>query len=126
MAERKWRIGHDRLRETFTAIYRVAQEMVAHGDLELVLREYRGKRTASQNARYWAIIRYISDTAILDGRQYGVAEWHEYLKRQFLGVLDLPGGGSVAMSSADLTVEAFGEYKTKVEVWAAEQGYGGL
>ena len=76
------------------------------------------KRSLQQNKRYWAVLNQISDQACIEGRQYSSGCWHEAAKRRFIGCIDLPGGGMVAMSTTDLTTKEFAEYCTRVEAWA--------
>jgi hypothetical protein len=77
------------------------------------------KRSLQQNKRYWAILRQISDEGWLDGRQYSSEVWHEHFRREFIGCIDLPGGGLMGMSTTKLTVEEFSTYCTRVEAFAA-------
>ena len=76
------------------------------------------KRSIQQNRRYWAVLNQISDQAWVAGRQYASECWHELAKRKFIGCIDLPGGGLLAMSTTELSTKEFAEYCTKVEAWA--------
>ena len=76
------------------------------------------KRNLQQNKYYWAILRQIEEQAWIEGRQYSSEVWHEAAKRKFIGIVDLPGGGGMAMSSADLSTQEFAEYVTRVICWA--------
>jgi hypothetical protein len=76
------------------------------------------KRNLQQNKLYWAILRQIEEQCWVEGKQYSSEVWHEASKRRFIGCVDLPGGGGMAMSSADLSTAEFAEYVTRVEVWA--------
>lgn len=90
---------------------------------ELVLRPLKSKRSIDQNKRYWKLLLELSDLAWVDDRQYSKEAWHEYLKREFIGIEELPGGGQIGISTTKLTVEEFGNYMTRIEQWAAEQGW---
>lgn len=83
---------------------------------------YKSKRSLDQNRRYFgpAVLGAIEDQAWLDGRRYGKESWHEHFKRKFIGVIDIPGGGVRAMSSADLNVEEFSIFMQQVEAYAAQ------
>lgn len=83
---------------------------------------YKSRRSLEQNRRYWgpAVMGQIVAQSWMDGRQYSGEVWHEYFKRRFIGVVDLPGGGTLGMSSSDLGVEAFGEFMLQVEAFAAQ------
>lgn len=79
------------------------------------------KRNLQQNRYYWAMLRQIEEQAWIEGRQYSSEIWHEAAKRRFIGLVDLPGGGSMALSSAELSTAEFAEYVTRVEVWAQQE-----
>jgi len=79
------------------------------------------KRTSQANRRYWAILNQIESDVWVEGRQYSAQVWHEAAKRRFLGCIDIPGGGMIAVSSADLSSREFSEYTDKVEAWAATE-----
>lgn len=79
------------------------------------------KRSLQANKRYWAILRCIQDTGWIHGQQFTQEAWHEYLKRKFIGCLDLPGGQVVGMSSAKLTVDEFQTYMQQVEAFAVTE-----
>lgn len=84
---------------------------------------YKSKRSLEQNRRYFgpAVLGAIADQAWCDGRRYGKESWHEHFKREFIGVVDIPGGGVRAMSSTDLNVEEFSVFMQQVEAYAAQQ-----
>jgi hypothetical protein len=69
----------------------------------------------------------VADKATPQGERFSVQAWHEYLKRKFIGAeeVKLPNGQTmtIAHSSADLSVDEFSTYVTKVEAWAAEHGF---
>ena len=79
------------------------------------------KRNLQQNKYYWAVLRQIEDQAWIEGRQYSSEVWHEAAKRRFIGCIDLPTGGTMAMSSTGLSTAEFAEYVTRVEVWAQQE-----
>lgn len=95
----------------------------AQGGYELVIRPLKSKRSIEQNKRYHALLRDLSAVAWLDGRQYGPEAWAEYFKQTFIGWDDLPGGGKRGISTTTLSVAEFGDYMTRIEAWAAEQGW---
>lgn len=90
--------------------------------LQVTVQLVKDKRSLEQNRRYWkAVITPIAAQAWADGRQYDKGCWHEFFKREFIGVLDLPMGGVVAMSTTDLSVEEFSDYMAQVEAYAATE-----
>ena len=88
--------------------------------LAITVAEHRAKRSGEQNKRLWALLNEIAEQAMLDGKQYSAEAWHEHLKRTLIGVEELPGGGSVGISTTKLNVEEFGAYMTRIEAYAAQ------
>jgi hypothetical protein len=88
-----------------------------------VLTVSRMKRTKKQNKRYWGggVLKQIAEQAVVNGKQFSADVWHEFAKRKFLGVIELPDGGVVSVSSTNLTTEEFSDYCSKVEAWAASE-----
>lgn len=84
---------------------------------------HKSQRSLDQNRRYWgpAVMGRIVEQGWVDGRQYQGEIWHELFKRRFLGLVELPGGAVMGVSSSDLGVEAFGEFMTQVEAYAAQE-----
>ncbi|HBO4448861.1 TPA: recombination protein NinB [Pseudomonas aeruginosa] len=126
MADRTFRIqGAAGIRPAFLAAWNLIQGLMrdAQGGYELVLRPLNSKRSIEQNKRYHALLRDLSAVAWLDGRQYGPEAWAEYFKQTFIGWDDLPGGGKRGISTTTLSVAEFGDYMTRIEAWAAENGW---
>ncbi len=93
---------------------------------ELVIRNYKSKRSTDQNKRYWAMLRLISTNVWIDGRTFNDEVWHEQFRRWFIGCEDivLPTGTETrGISTTTLSVEEFGHYMAQIEQWCAEQGY---
>lgn len=88
-----------------------------------VLTVARRKRTSAQNRRYWSggVLKQISEQAVINGRQYSPDVLHEYFKRLFLGVEELPDGSVIGKSSTGLTTAEFAEFCTKVEAYASTE-----
>jgi hypothetical protein len=82
---------------------------------------YKSKRSLEQNRRYFgpAVLGTIAEQAWVNGQQYSRADWHHEFKQKFIGVIDLPFGGTRPMSSADLSVEEFSDFMQQVEAYAA-------
>lgn len=126
MSDRTFRIqGAAGIRPAFLAAWNLVQGLMrdAQGGYELVLRPLKSKRSIEQNKRYHALLRDLSAVAWLDGRQYGPEAWAEYFKQTFIGWDDLPGGGKRGISTTTLSVAEFCDYMTRIEVWAAENGF---
>ena len=98
-------------------------EAVSHSKpISVSVKAWSPKRSSEQNKRYWAIVGEVAEQCYLKGRTYSSEAWHEYFKRLFIGIEDLPNGGSVGISSASLSVDDFTEFMSKVEVYAVELG----
>ena len=98
------------------------EAMAAAGKpMAVELAEEKKKRSLAQNRRYWQILNQISDQAYIEGRQYSQECFHEVAKRKFIGCLDLPGGGTIGMSTTDLSTGEFKTYCDQVEAWAASE-----
>jgi hypothetical protein len=67
----------------------------------------------------------IADQYRPDGKQYSADVWHLQCRKYWLGCTDatLPSGDVLAIpnSTADLSVDEFSDYMTKVEAWAASR-----
>ncbi len=95
-------------------------------DYELVLRKREYRRSTEQNKRLWALLNEISEGVPVQGVIHSPEVWHEYFKVKFIGKeeIKLPNGQVLerAISTTTLDVAAFGEYMTRIEVWAANRG----
>lgn len=96
---------------------------VMQGGHRWVLTVAKRKRTNPQNRRYWGkgVLAQIAEQAVVGGRLFPAQVWHEQFKRQFIGVIELPNGDVVGMSSTDLKTDEFSEFCTKVEAFAASE-----
>lgn len=89
--------------------------------LAISVAEHKAKRSGEQNKRMWAILQQIEGGAWMEGRQFSQEGWHEFFKRKFIGVEELPGGGTVGISTTTLNVEEFAAYMTRIEAFAATE-----
>lgn len=84
------------------------------------------KRSREQNARYWALLERLAYWYRPEGVAYSPEAWHIWMKRRYLGRADvtLPDGKvwPRVASTTGLPVDEFGDYMTKVEAFAAENG----
>ena len=94
---------------------------VLRGGGRWVLSVTRRKRTPKQNRRYWGngVLAQIAAQAVVNGRMYAAETWHEQFKRQFIGVVELPNGDVVGMSSTDLDTAEFSAFCDQVEAYGA-------
>lgn len=89
--------------------------------MAITITDTKAKRSSQANRYYWAVLNQISEDAWMDGRQYSADVFHEYFKRQFIGVIDLPGGHSMAESTTKLDTAEFAAYVRKIEFFAAQE-----
>lgn len=96
---------------------------VLQGGHRWVLTVALRKRTKQQNKRYWGrgVLAQIAAQAAPNGRLYAAETWHEQFKRQFIGVIELPNGDVVGMSSTDLSTAEFSDFCSQVEAFAAAE-----
>lgn len=96
---------------------------VLQGGHRWVLTITRRKRTSKQNRRYWGngVLKQIAEQATVNGRLFSAETWHEQFKRMFIGVVELPNGEVVGMSSTELDTAQFCEFSDKVEAYAATE-----
>jgi len=88
-----------------------------------VLTISKRKRTKPQNARYWGkgVLAQIAEQATVNGKLFAAETWHEQFKRQFIGVIELPNGEVIGMSSTGLSTSEFCEFSDQVEAFAATE-----
>jgi hypothetical protein len=105
------------------------------GSIEVIIQEYKKPRSSQQNAKQWAdVLATIADQAWIEGRQYPVEVWHEFLKAKFLPESHLQGetsdkykkyielpDGSIKMvgSTTQLTTKGFSNYMENITAYAA-------
>lgn len=88
--------------------------------LAVTIAEHKSKRSNEQNRLYWATLNDIAAHAWVDGKQHSAEVWHEYFRRRFIGMEELPGGGNCGISTTTLTVPEMAGYITRIQVYAAE------
>ena len=94
--------------------------------VQVVVSEWKPRRTDKQNARYWVLLTLIADHVRPEGTQFPKEAWHEYFKRRLLTPVEvrLPNGKVVQdyPSTATMNRDDFTAYATQTEVWANERG----
>jgi hypothetical protein len=78
------------------------------------------KRTKPQNRRYWGrgVLAQIAEQATSGGKLYAAENWHEFFKRKFIGLIELPNGEVIGKSSTGLTTAEFCAFCDQVEAYA--------
>lgn len=96
---------------------------VLQGGGRWVLEVKRRKRTSAQNRRYWGngVLAQVAQQAVVNGKQYSAETWHEFAKRKFIGVVELPDGSVVGKSSTNLSTVEFSEFSDRFEAYAATE-----
>lgn len=97
----------------------------AGSPLFAIITTAEARRRTEQNKSYWKYVMLpIEQQAWSDGRQYTKEIWHEHYASKFGGCNEyrMPDGSmrQVRMSTTDMTVSEFNEYRIKVEADAAE------
>jgi hypothetical protein len=89
----------------------------------LVLTVQDPPRSKGQNSRYWGdgVLAQVAQQACANGRMYSAEVWHEYFKRMFIGVYELPDGSLAGKSSTELTTRQFATFCTQVEAYAISE-----
>lgn len=130
MTDRTFRIqGAVGLKLAFRNAFELCKQLMQKDGTgyELVIRPLKSKRSIEQNKRYWSLLRELASVAWVDNRQFDDQVWHEQLKRWFIGCEDvaLPEGSTElrGISTTKLSVDEFCIYMTRIEAWAAEQGW---
>jgi hypothetical protein len=100
---------------------RIKSQLMAGHRLELSIKGE--KRSIPQNKRYWGngVLAQIAKQATTNGKLYDAEVWHEYFKRMFIGVIELPDGSVQGMSSTGLDKADFSEFCSQVEAYAASE-----
>jgi len=89
--------------------------------LEVNISINKTKRNLEQNKLLHAMLSEIASQAWVNGKQYNAEIWKDFFKREFLGVIELPNGQVMAVSTSKLKVKAFAEFVQKVEVYAVSE-----
>lgn len=89
--------------------------------LQVIVMPHKAKRHNAQNALMWVLLGQIAEQAMIKGRTYSAAAWHEWLKGELLGYVDLPGGKQMPRSTSELTVSEFADYVTRLQAFAAAE-----
>lgn len=93
--------------------------MAAQGEpLDVIVQTHKAKRNTEQNKYYWRLLKIISEDAWVEGKQYDKDVWHEFFRRRFIGVTELPGGAECGISTTTLSVAEFADYTREVENYA--------
>lgn len=103
----------------------VCKKTYTDGAYILTFQTLRKKRRDAQNRRYWAILHQIAEQLKINGNVLIAETWHEWAKRRFIGVIEIPLPDGeiivVGMSSTELDIPEFNDFMMMVEAWAIDQ-----
>lgn len=115
-----YRLTKDNKRPLMTTIYNnLGAWLEANSELEVCIRPYNSKRSIEQNRRLWFLYREISEKVFIDGKRFSQDVWHEFLKRKFIGCIEMPNGQLMGISTTKLSVQEMSEYQEKIISWAS-------
>lgn len=89
------------------------------GEYEVVIRR-AGKRNYEQIKRHWARMGWLSEHIYPDGKAYSKDSWHEYLKQELLGYVDLPEGRRMGVPMPEGRKE-LAQFEEDIDRWLAEE-----
>ena len=115
-----YRLTKDNKRPLMTTIYNnLGVWLESNAELEVCIRPYKSKRSIEQNRRLWFLYREISEKVFIDGKRFSQDVWHEFLKRKFIGCIEMPNGQLMGISTTKLSVQEMSEYQEKIISWAS-------
>ena len=115
-----YRLTKDNKRPLMTTIYNnLGVWLESNAELEVCIRPYNSKRSIEQNRRLWFLYREISEKVFIDGKRFSQDVWHEFLKRKFIGCIEMPNGQLMGISTTKLSVQEMSEYQEKIISWAS-------
>lgn len=111
--------GQEQAQQLLAFVKANAKAMAEQGrPLAVTVEEHKAKRSPAQNRRYWCLLRGIAEAAYVGGKQFSDEAWHEFFKRKFIGLEELPGGSNAGISTTTLDVAGFGAYMEQIEAYA--------
>ena len=122
---REFRLTGEGVWKTLCALIKAnAKACIERGKpLRVIVTEEDRRRNTEQNARYWVLLKAISEQAWVNGKQFDKEVWHELFARQFLPLEEmvLPDGEIIQrrVTTTKLKVGEFSDYMQQVEAYAA-------
>lgn len=93
---------------------------------EVIIREWKSKRTLDQSAAAWVVVTAISEQVWIEGRQYSKDVWWLHLKREYFGPAhkQMPDGSLVEVEprSSVRNTKEFSEWLEFLHSKAVELG----
>ena len=104
-------------------LMRLLKELLTTGKTYRVnVKEWREKRSLSQNALYWVWLEEVSQALKPNDKQHKADVWHEYFKQYFCTAkpIAMPAGkDAIVKSTKTLDVGEMCHYMTQIHNWAA-------
>ena len=99
----------------------VKDQLTAGKRIDLIVKQE--KRSNQQNRRYWGrgVLAQIAEQAVVNGKMYAPEVWHEFFKKTFIGLVELPDGSVIGKSSTELTKGEFSDFCLQVEEYAIRE-----
>lgn len=119
MNEAKFTLTPQNARGVMRSIWDNLNGWFENGNLDITIRPHKSKRSIEQNKRLWFLYREISEKVFIDGKRFSQDVWHEFLKRKFIGCIEMPNGQLMGISTTKLSVQEMSEYQEKIISWAA-------
>lgn len=111
---------------TFISFCEEVNKLLADGkDLNVDVKEWRQKRSLSQNALYWKWLEEISKQAKVQGKVFDSETWHQYFLKYYCPSksIQMPAGeNSLVKSTKKLDKGEMHHYLFKIELWAQDKG----
>jgi len=97
-------------------------QAAARKPLVITVDIYKARRTSDQNRMLHALLNDIAEQAVIDGKQFDVETWKDWIKRRFIGIeeVTMPDGSRLdkSISTTTLNVGEFSELIERVRAWA--------
>ena len=92
-------------------------------EIRVDFKEWRDKRSLSQNKLYWQWLNEISQTQKVNDEYFDSETWHEYFKKYWCPekYLDLPVGSTSIKSTTKLDKGEMHHYLNKIEQWCMDK-----
>ena len=90
------------------------------GEFEVVIQKAKVRRNYQQIKRHWSRMQWLSENVYPDGKIYSKDAYHEYLKQEILGYVDLPEGRRLGLPTPEGKKE-LAQFEEDIDRWLAEE-----
>jgi len=115
-------LREDRNAQALWAFLKNNWKVMAEGGNPLAIQigPEKAKRSVEANKYHWQMLNQVQEQGWFHGKQYSAEVWHRFFCGEFIGKEEMPDGTFTYISSTTLSVEEFGEFDRKIEVYAGE------